>query len=205
MRIFTTILTALALMIAGAETAPAQNLPPALQKYTKANKKKSKDGATSAHALKVRLKDKGVTRIEIYRDTESSTTRQPHTVTFDNRRITYHIGEPGEDVDGLVDTYYNNDKQALSNAIEHIDRAGLRMVTAKAGENVSGVTRLKIYKNDKFWISLQVSPQATNVAGSFMSVVNDLEDMMGYVPEIKPLVPEPGPDIDNDPGIEDYY
>lgn len=205
MRIFTTILTALALMIAGAETAPAQNLPPALQKYTKANKKKSKDGATSAHALKVRLKDKGVTRIEIYRDTESSTTGQPHTVTFDNRRITYHIGEPGEDVDGLVDTYYNNDKQALSNAIERIDRAGLRMVTAKAGENVSGVTRLKIYKNDKFWISLQVSPQATNVAGSFMSVVNDLEDMMGYVPEIKPLVPEPGPDIDNDPGIEDYY
>ena len=192
-------------MIAGAETAPAQNLPPALQKYTKANKKKSKDGATSAHALKVRLKDKGVTRIEIYRDTESSTTGQPHTVTFDNRRITYHIGEPGEDVDGLVDTYYNNDKQALSNAIERIDRAGLRMVTAKAGENVSGVTRLKIYKNDKFWISLQVSPQATNVAGSFMSVVNDLEDMMGYVPEIKPLVPEPGPDIDNDPGIEDYY
>lgn len=205
MRIFTTILTALALMIAGAETAPAQNLPPALQKYTKANKKKSKDGATSAHGLKVRLKDKGVTRIEIYRDTESSTTGQPHTVTFDNRRITYHIGEPGEDVDGLVDTYYNNDKQALSNAIERIDRAGLRMVTAKAGENVRGVTRLKIYKNDKFWISLQVSPQATNVAGSFMSVVNDLEDMMGYVPEIKPLVPEPGPDIDNDPGIEDYY
>lgn len=205
MKIITTILTALVLLIAGAETASAQGLPPALQKYTKANKKKSKDGVSSPHGLKVRLKDKGVTRIEIYRDTESSMTGQPHTVSFDNRRITYHIGEPGEDVDGIVDTYYNNDKEALANAIARIDRAGLRMVTAKAGENVRGVTRLKIFKNDKFWMSLQVSPKATNVAGSFMSVVNDLEDMMGFVPEIKPLVPDPDSDINDDPGIDVYY
>lgn len=128
-------------------------------------------------------------RIEIVRDGNASKNGYGFTTMIQEGYVTRRAGNGV--VDGVVDTYNEEDSQAFPAALKAINGTQLRVVlNLQPKQDRQGCTKLKFYKDGELWLTLIDSPDRLNVQGNFMKLVDLLVAITGGEPVYgDPIVP----------------